>query len=42
VPVVAIFFFDGDRITNERIYLDTASMLGQIGRAEVLAFAGAD
>ena len=42
VPVVAIFFFEGDRITNERIYLDTASMLGQIGRADVLAFAGAD
>jgi steroid delta-isomerase-like uncharacterized protein len=42
VPVVAIFFFDGDRITNERIYVDTASMLGQIGRAEVLASAGAD
>jgi steroid delta-isomerase-like uncharacterized protein len=42
VPVVAIFFFEGDRITNERIYLDTASMLGQIGRADVLAFAGDD
>jgi steroid delta-isomerase-like uncharacterized protein len=40
VPVVALFFFAGDRITNERIYLDTASLLGQIGRAEVLAFAG--
>jgi predicted ester cyclase len=37
VPVAAIFFFDGDRITNERIYLDTASMLGQIGRTELLA-----
>ena len=34
--------FDGDRITNERIYLDTASMLGQIGRAGVLANASAD
>jgi len=42
VPVVAIFFFDGDRIVNERIYLDTASMLGQIGRADILAFAGTD
>ena len=40
IPVVALFFFNGDRITNERIYLDAASMLGQIGRAEVLAFAG--
>ncbi len=40
VPVIAVFFFDGDRITNERVYLDVASMLGQIGRADVLAFAG--
>jgi steroid delta-isomerase-like uncharacterized protein len=40
VPVVALFFFEGERIVNERIYLDTASLLGQIGRAEVLAFAG--
>jgi steroid delta-isomerase-like uncharacterized protein len=31
VPVVAIFFFEGDRITNERIYLDTASLLDQVG-----------
>ncbi|HEX7132249.1 MAG TPA: ester cyclase [Iamia sp.] len=36
VPVVAIFFFDGDRITNERIYLDTASLLTQIGRTDLL------
>lgn len=42
VPVVALFFFEGDRIVNERIYLDSASLLGQIGRAEVLAFAGGD
>jgi len=41
VPVVAVFFFEGDRIVNERVYLDSASMLGQIGRAEILAFAGA-
>jgi steroid delta-isomerase-like uncharacterized protein len=40
VPVVALFFFNGDRIVNERIYLDTASLLGQIGRAEILAVAG--
>jgi steroid delta-isomerase-like uncharacterized protein len=36
VPVVAIFFFEGDRITNERIYLDTASLLTQIGRGDLL------
>lgn len=42
VPVVAIFFFDGDRITNERIYLDTATLLSQIGRADILALAGTD
>lgn len=42
VPVIAVFFFDGDRITNERVYLDVASMLGQIGRADVLAFAGGE
>ena len=36
VPVIAVFFFVGDRITNERIYLDTASLLNQIGRTEIL------
>ena len=44
VPVIAVFFFDGDtsdRITNERIYLDAASVLTQIGRADLLALAGA-
>ena len=40
VPVVAVFFFEGDRIVNERVYLDSASMLTQIGRGEILAFAG--
>lgn len=40
VPVIAVFFFDGDRITNERIYLDTASLLRQIGRSDLLALAG--
>lgn len=39
VPVIAVFFFDGDRITNERIYLDAASLLTQIGRGDLLAFA---
>jgi hypothetical protein len=32
----AVFFFEGDKIINERVYLDTASLLGQIGRLDVL------
>ena len=40
VPVIAVFTFEGDRITNERVYLDTASMLAQIGRLDVLARRG--
>ena len=40
VPVIAVFFFDGDRITNERIYFDAASLLTQLGRGEVLGLAG--
>lgn len=36
VPTVAVFFFDGDRITAERVYLDAASLLGQIGRTDIL------
>ena len=39
VPVIAVFTFEGDRITTERIYLDAASLLTQIGRAELLALA---
>ena len=37
VPVIAVFFFEGERITNERVYLDLATLLGQIGRSEVLS-----
>jgi steroid delta-isomerase-like uncharacterized protein len=37
VPIIAVFFFDDDRITNERIYFDSASLVTQIGRAELLA-----
>ena len=36
VAVIAVFFFEGDRITNERIYFDAASLVSQIGRGEVL------
>jgi steroid delta-isomerase-like uncharacterized protein len=32
VPAIAVFFFDGDHITNERVYLDIASMFRQIGQ----------
>jgi len=41
VPVIAVFFFDGERIINERIYFDSASLLTQIGRGELLAMAQA-
>jgi steroid delta-isomerase-like uncharacterized protein len=40
VPMIAVFFFDEDRIINERIYFDSASLLTQIGRGELLALAG--
>jgi steroid delta-isomerase-like uncharacterized protein len=40
VPIIAVFFFDGERITNERIYFDSASLVTQIGRGELLALVG--
>ena len=40
VPVIAIFSFEGDRITNERVYFDVATLLVQIGRTDLLALAG--
>lgn len=36
VRVIAVFTFEGDRITVERIYLDTATLLRQIGRTDLL------
>ena len=42
VAVIAVFTFDGDRITNERVYLDSASLLRQIGRPELLPIAGVE
>ena len=42
VAVIAVFTFDGDRITNERVYLDSASLLRQIGREELLPLAGVE
>ena len=40
VPTVAVFSFHGDRIINERVYLDLATMFTQIGRDDLLAKAG--
>ncbi len=42
VPVVAVFTFDGDRITNERVYLDGASLLRQTGHEDLLPLAGVE
>lgn len=42
VPVVAVFFFEEDRIVNERVYLDRASLLTQIGRGDMLVPAAID
>lgn len=36
VPVIAVFFFEGDKIVNERVYFDAASLLKQIGRVDLL------
>jgi steroid delta-isomerase-like uncharacterized protein len=41
VPIIAVFFFEDDRIVNERIYFDAASLVRQIGRGELLSLAGA-
>ena len=40
VPIIAVFFFEGDRVVNERIYFDSASLVTQIGRGELLALVG--
>jgi len=32
--------FDGDKITNERVYLDAATLVVQIGRPELLSLLG--
>ena len=40
VPTIAVFSFEGDRITNERVYLDLASLLSQIGRGDLLSLVG--
>lgn len=40
VPTIAVFYFEGDRIVNERVYLDSASLLRQIDRLEILGGGG--
>jgi len=40
VPIIAVFFFEDNSIINERIYFDSASLVTQIGRGELLALAG--
>lgn len=42
VAVIAVFSFDGDLITNERVYLDGASLLRQIGHEDLLGLAGVE
>jgi steroid delta-isomerase-like uncharacterized protein len=42
VPVIAVFFFNGDRIVNERVYLDGASLIRQIGQSDLLPLAGSE
>ncbi len=42
VAVIAVFSFAGDRITNERVYLDGASLLRQIGHEDLLPIAGVE
>lgn len=42
VPIIAVFFMAGERIVNERIYFDSASLVTQIGRGELLALIGTE
>lgn len=39
VPVIAVFSFEDDRITNERVYFDSATLVTQIGRGDLLTSA---
>jgi steroid delta-isomerase-like uncharacterized protein len=42
VPVVAVFLFDAERIVNERVYLDGASLIRQIDQPDLLPLAGSE
>ncbi|MEM9670316.1 MAG: ester cyclase [Pseudomonadota bacterium] len=37
VPTIAVFFFDDELLVNERVYLDVATMMKQIGRTDLLS-----
>ena len=37
VPIIAVFFMEDADIVNERIYFDSASLVRQIGHADLLA-----
>ncbi len=36
VPTIAVFTFAGERLVNERVYLDSSDLLVQIGRGDIL------
>jgi len=36
VPTIAAFFVEGEKLVNERVYLDGTSMPRQIGRMDLL------
>ena len=36
VPTIAVFEFAGDKLVNERVYLDSSDLLVQIGRGDIL------
>ena len=36
VPTIAVFTFAGDRLVNERVYLDSSDLLVQVGRGDIL------
>lgn len=42
VAVIAVFAFDDDRITSERVYFDAASIVRQIGREDLLPLLGVE
>lgn len=42
VAVIAVFAFDDDRIVNERVYFDAASLLRQVGHEDLLPLIGVE
>jgi predicted ester cyclase len=42
VPVIAAFFFDGEHIVDERVYLGGASLIRKIGQFDLLTLAGTE